>query len=245
MNATTPTPARSTRLERFRVLAVGVLAAAGADSVEAAVHSETGLDLPVGVVGGVSTDRTLAITDGGGATVASLSWRSSYATTVGGNWLRRVAATGAGVAFRTLSQSALVGTLRGGVPVASGASWSATGRTSGEFIGVGGFGIGGDGGIQLSTSAWSDFQQVAGGGVSYLLFRFAHGGGDAYGWISFAATIEGFGGDDNLVRITGWGCDDSGEPIAAGFTGQAVPGGGLATLAAAGAVGLRRRRRRR
>jgi hypothetical protein len=220
MNATTPAPARSTRLERFRVLAVGVLAAAGAETVEAAVHSETGLDLPVGVVGGV-------------------------ATTVGGNWLRRVAATGAGVAFRTLSQSALVGTLRGGVPVAFGASWSATGRTSGEFIGVGGFGIGGDGGIQLSTSAWSDFQQVAGGGVSYLLFRFAHGGGDAYGWISFAATIEGFGGDDNLVRITGWGWDDSGEPIAAGFTGQAVPGGGMATLAAAGAVGLRRRRRRR
>lgn len=235
---------RAARLERFAILAAASLAGTGAGAADAAVHSTTGLDLRAGLVGGVSTNRTLAITDGGGATVASLSLQSAYTSTVGGNWMRRVAITGAGVAFRTMSQSALAGTLAGGVPVAFGASWSATGRTSGEFIDVRGFGIGNDGGVHFSTSAWSDFQQVAGGTTFYLLFRFGHGGGFAYGWLSFTATVEGFGGADNFVRLTGWGWDDAGEPIAAGFTGQAVPAGGVAALLAAGAAGWRRRRRR-
>jgi hypothetical protein len=45
------------------------------------------------------------------------------------------------------------------------------------------------------------------------------------------------------MQITGWGWDDSGSPIAAGFTGTAVPGGGGLFALAIGAAGLRGRRR--
>lgn len=232
---------RCARLQSFAALAS---AAVATFSAEGAVHSVTGLDVGVGLVGGISTNRALTVTDGGGATVATLSLRSSYAATLGGNWIRRVAITGVGVQFRTMSQSALAGTLHGGVPVLAGASWSAIGRTASEFIDLRAFGTGADGGVNLSTSAWSDFHQAAGGVTSYLLFRFSQGGNDRYGWISFTASIEGFGGDDNLIRITGWGWDDSGQTIAAGFTGQAVPATGLAAVLASGAAGFRRRRLR-
>ncbi|MHC4832426.1 MAG: SDR family NAD(P)-dependent oxidoreductase, partial [Planctomycetota bacterium] len=132
---------------------------------------------------------------------------------------RWAAITGAGVAFRTLSQSASVGNINGGLPVGYGATWSAAGRNTGEFLDWRAFGTAAQGGVNLSTSAWSDFQQVDGGTTWYMLFRFTQSSQTVYGWLSFTATIDGFGGSSsNYIQITGWGWDDSGSQIAAGFT---------------------------
>ncbi len=232
---------------RLSRLTAYVAAAASATSAGAAIHSQTGLSIKVGYVGGSgnAVSNTAAITGAGGGTVLTLNGVASYGA-VGTNFRRWAAITGAGVAFRTLSQSASVGNLNGGLPVAYGATWSTPGRTSGSFADWRQFGTAAQGGVNLSTSAWSDFQQVDGGTTWYMLFRFTQSSQTVYGWLAFTATIDGFGGSSsNYIQITGWGWDDSGSQIAAGFTGTAVPGGGGLFALAIGAAGLRGRRRSR
>ena len=244
---------QATRLEavlaptRLARLAAYAAAAASATSAGAAIYSQTGLSIDVGFVGSPSNavSNTVAITGAGGATVLTLNGVANNTAVGGSNFRRWAAVTGAGVAFRSLSQSASVGTINGGLPVAYGANWSAAGRNSTEFVDWRAFGSGGQGGVNLSTSAWSDFQQVGGGSTWYMLFRFTQSSQTVYGWLAFTATIEGFGGSSsNFIRITGWGWDDTGAQIGAGFTGLAVPGGGALAAIAAGAAGLRSRRRR-
>ena len=237
------TPANS-RLAR---LAAYMAAAAGATSAGAAIYSQTGLSIDVGYVGGSSnaTSNAVNITAAGGATVLALNGVANYAAVGGSNFRRSVLLTGAGVVFRTLSQSASVGNINGGLPVRYGATWSASGRHSTEFVDWRAFGSGGQGGLNLSTSNWSDFQQVAGGQTWYLLFRFTHSSTTMYGWLSFTATVDGFGASsDNFIRVTGWGWDDSGLALAAGVTATAIPGSGALAALTVGASGLRMRRRR-
>ncbi|MGA0871391.1 MAG: hypothetical protein ACO38V_08840 [Phycisphaerales bacterium] len=239
--AVTPTVSRLARLAAYTA------AAAGATSAGAAIYSQTGLSIDVGFVGGGSNavNNTVAITGAGGATALILNGVANYSAT-GMNFRRWAGVTGAGAAFRTVSQSASVGNIAGGLPVAYGANWGAPGRSSTEFADWRAFGTGAPGGLNFSTSAWSDFQQAGDGSTWYLLFRFTQSSQAVYGWLAFTATIEGFGGSSsNFIRITGWGWDDTGALIGAGFTGSAIPGGGALAALAAGAVGLRSRRRQR
>lgn len=231
---------------RLARLAAYTAAAAGATSAGAAIYSQTGLSIDVGYIGGSNnaTSNAVNITGAGGATVLALNGVANYAAVGGSNFRRSVLLTGAGVAFRTLSQSASVGNINGGLPVGYGATWSASGRRSTEFVDWRAFGSGGQGGLHLSTSNWSDFQQVAGGQTWYLLFRFTHSSTTVYGWLSFTATVDGFGpSSNNFIRITGWGWDDSGSVLGAGVTATAIPGGGALAALATGASGLRLRRR--
>jgi hypothetical protein len=224
-------------------LAAYAAAAASAGSAGAAVYSQTGLDLQIGYVGGVATNGSVVLTGAGGATVLTLNGIANL-TAVGTNFRRWVAISAMGVVFRSIEQTASVGTIVGGLPVAEGANWAMPGRASHQFNGLKDFGTGAQGGVNLSTSAWSDFQQVAGGSVWYMLFRFTHAGEEVYGWLGFTAEVNGVGAtSDNYLRITGWGWDDSGIQIAAGFTTAVIPGGGALLALAAGAGGVRLRRR--
>ena len=85
----------------------------------------------------------------------------------------------------------------------------------------------------------------------YLLFQFNNNAssdasdGDN-GWVSFDANVEY---PLSYITITGWGWDDTGNPIAAGATAETVPEpaslaiwGGIETLAL-GAAAIRRRRK--
>ena len=244
--ATRPVRIDETATLRLARLAAYVAAAASATSASAAIYSQSGLSIDVGYVGSSSNavNNTVSITGAGGATVLTLNGVANYGA-VGTNFRRWAAVTGAGVAFRTLSQSASVGTINGGLPVAYGANWGSPGRNSTEFVDWRAFGSGAQGGVNFSSSAWSDFQQAGNGSTWYMLFRFTQSSQTVYGWLAFTATIEGFGGSSsNFIRITGWGWDDTGAQIGAGFTGLAVPGGGALAAIAAGAAGLRSRRRR-
>lgn len=232
-------------LGRLARLAAYAAAAAGAMPAGAAIYSQTGLDLKVGYVGGVATNNAVTITGAGGATVLTLNGVANFGA-VGTNFRRWAGLAGAGAAFRTVSQSASVGNIRGGLPVAYGANWAAPGRTQGQFVDWRAFATGNQGGLNLSTSAWSDFQQVAGGSTWYMLFRFTHASQTVYGWLGFTATVQGAGAtSSNYMQITGWGWDDGGTQLAAGITGQAIPGGGALLALAVGAAGVRGRRRGR
>ena len=236
------TPIRHTGPRLVR-LAAYAAAAAGAAPAAATIYSQTGLDLKVGYVGGVATNNNVTITGAGGATVLTLSGVANYGA-VGTNFRRWAALSGGGAQFRSLSQIASVGAIKGGVPVSYGKTWSATSRASASFNDFNAFGTGNQGGLNISTSFWSDFQQAAGGSTWYMLFRFNDGTKDVYGWLSFTATIQGIGGTaDNYMQITGWGWDDSGSALGAGVTATAIPGGGALAALAMGAAGVRGRRR--
>ena len=246
-NALSASQTSSPCLARLAAYAATATSVASAARAGAAIYSQTGLSIDVGFVGSSSNavSNNVTITGGGGATVLTLNGAANYGA-VGTNFRRWAGLSGAGVSFRTVSQTASVGNIAGGLPVAQGATWAAPGRASGQFLSFRQFGTGTQGGVNLSTSAWSDFQQVGGGSTWYMLFRFTHASQTVYGWLSFTAQIDGFGGtSDNYLQITGWGWDDSGAAIAAGFTATAIPGGGALATLAAGAAGLRGRRGRR
>jgi len=233
-------------LGRLARLAAYAAAAAGAMPAGAAIYSQTGLAIDVGYVGSSSNavSNNVTITGAGGATVLTLNGVANYGA-VGTNFRRFAGLGAAGVVFRTVSQSASVGNINGGLPVAYGANWAAPGRTAGQFVDQRAFATGAQGGVNLSTSNWSDFQQVAGGSTWYMLFRFTHASQTVYGWVGFTATIQGIGSSSsNYIRITGWGWDDGGSQIGAGFTSSVVPGGGALLALAAGAAGVRGRRRK-
>ena len=80
----------------------------------------------------------------------------------------------------------------------------------------------------------------------YLAFRFTDDGGSTYqyGWMD----VEWWGQqtNDNVeLTVHGWAYNNTGGSITAGFSGTAVPSGGGVLALAAGAAGLRGRRRGR
>jgi hypothetical protein len=231
---------------RIARLAAYAAAAASALPAGAAIYSQTGLDLKVGFVAGVATNQTITLTGAASVPVLTLSGVAKSTAVGASNFRRWASVAGVGAQFKTIVQSASVGNIDGGLPVGYGQTWNAPGRTAGQFADWQQFGTAAQGGVNLSTSNWSDFQQVAGGTTWYMLFCFTHASQTVYGWLSFTATIEGIGAtSDNYMQITGWGWDDGGGFLPAGFTTAAIPGGtGLAGLAL-GAAGLRGRRRSR
>jgi len=149
-----------------------------------------------------------------------------------------------------------------GVPVVAGKTWSNTGRVAGDFRGrqAPPYGVSVYMGYNYDYCdilfGWSaantgigpkvdDPLGIGNGGQEWFaLFQFDGGALDGnYGWISYTANVVEAG--DSFITITGWGWGADGNPIAAGFTGTAVPGSaGIAALAF-GAAGLRGRRRSR
>jgi hypothetical protein len=240
---TTTTTSSSPRLARLAAYAATAASGAAAASAGAAIYSQTGLDLKVGFVAGVATNQTITLTGAASAAVLTLQGVAKN-TAVGTNFRRWASVAGGGAQFKTIVQSASVGNIGGGLPVGYGRTWLAPGRTSGSFADWRQFGTAGQGGVNLSTSNWSDFQQVDGGTTWYMLFCFTQASQTVYGWLSFTATIEGIGAtSNNYMQITGWGWDDGGGYLPAGFTASAIPGGGGLLALAIGAAGLRGRRR--
>ena len=236
----------SPRLARLAAYAATAASAASAASAGAAIYAQTGLDLKVGYVAGVATNQTITLTGAGGATVLALNGVAKYTAVGASNFRRWASVAGGGAQFKTIVQSASVGNIGGGLPVGYGQTWLAPGRTSGQFADWRQFGTAGQGGVNLSTSNWSDFQQVDGGTTWYMLFCFTHSSQTVYGWLSFTATIEGIGAtSSNYMQITGWGWDDGGGYLPAGFTASAIPGGGGLMALMLGAAGVRGRRRSR
>jgi hypothetical protein len=97
-----------------------------------------------------------------------------------------------------------------------------------------------------SSGAWN----LGGGGTAnsvrhYLAFRFSADGGSSYqyGWMDVTWWGRQTNGDVEIT-INGWAYNTAGS-ITAGFSGTAVPSGGGVLALAAGAAGLRGRRRGR
>jgi len=228
-------------------------------NADAAIYSQT-TSLTIGF-GGTATSAnpaSLQILGAGGAAIGQLSlWSSATSvTTAGGTRAENFAVIqGANFAWRAVTQQGTnTGTWFGGLPVSANATWSNVGRTAGEFPGNAVFGTytfaDVNFGISGATANDVDFdpQRVGNNGDTwYLLFKHTDGSNETYGWLSFQAFVNGGGNPTagSYIVITGWGYDNSGNPLGAGVTAAAVPGGaGLASLAF-GAAGLRGRRRSR
>jgi len=97
-----------------------------------------------------------------------------------------------------------------------------------------------------SSGAWSLGSDGTANSVQhYLAFRFTADGGSSYqyGWMN--VTWWGQQTNGNVeITVDGWGYNTAGS-ITAGFSGTAVPSGGGVLAFAAGAAGLRGRRRGR
>jgi hypothetical protein len=241
---------RRNRVSRYATvakMAAAIPAVAFASGADGAIYSRTDLSITVsaaqGLGGGPYFDTK--ITGAGGATVATL-----YAGRIGaggaGN-TRSFASinifngtTYANFRSKGINPAGAGGPFRAGFVAAANATWNMAGPTTSSSFAPLWFG-GATGGV------WNDPQGLSGSGgqTRYLLFQFTDGAAAGnYGWVSFVTsnTIEYQNGS---ITITGWGWGDDGNPIAAGFTGTAVPGGtGLAALAF-GAAALRGRRRSR
>ena len=97
-----------------------------------------------------------------------------------------------------------------------------------------------------NSGAWRLDDETPNSVRRYLAFRFTDDGGSTYqyGWMD----VEWWGQqtNDNVeLTVHGWAYNNTGGSITAGFSGTAVPSGGGVLALAAGAAGLRGRRRGR
>ena len=250
-------PKRETRTRMMKYALLAPIAAVG--SADGAIHSSGALSIEVGFTPGALSNYGLSITNGA-STVASINFNASFHATSGGtNPWSIVQINGTNMAFRAMrlrgtntdwGNSTWTSNVAMGVPVGSGATWNALGVTAGQFAGTGNYSVVNSNadiafGYDASGSMANDPAGVDGGQTSFLLFKLDGGAAAGnYGWLSFTANIPNTtpGSNDASITITGWGWDDSGNPIAAGAT--AVPGASGLLGLALGAAGLRRNRKR-
>ncbi len=221
------------RLAKYGTMAVAAMAAAAPAQADI-IHLHP-------TDGATTTDRNgslfFRMTANGSSKIpfggADLQLRNKYSLSV--------YITSSGFSFRSLSYTAYVSPLRGGLSLAT--------ATTGSLGKVAKLNPGARVGPSQGFSQFSPYGILAGAahignwapnGQGYLGVKFTDSGNTLYGWVDI--TI----GWDHTITLTSWAYEDEGNPILAGDTvGPTVPEPSSFTLMALGAAGLAILRKRR